>query len=59
MTIISMPTPIRFYQVKENDAGLTLNDLSQRLNVSPEMIEREKASEDPLQHGEMLFIRNA
>ncbi|MFH1541732.1 MAG: hypothetical protein ABIE84_01410 [bacterium] len=50
--------PLRFYQVKtENE---TFETVSQKFNVRQENIERDYDSipDQPLQKGEMLFIRN-
>ena len=54
MIHVSMPAPIRFYQVKDADHGLQITDLCERFKVAPDKIEREK--EGPLDKGEMLVI---
>ena len=60
MALITNIVPLRFYQVRQSEEGLSLNDLSVRLRVSPQDIERENRStpDTPLVTGEMLFIRN-
>jgi hypothetical protein len=60
MALITNIVPLRFYQVRQSEDGLSLNDISARLRVNPSDIEREnKTSPDvPLVSGEMLFIRN-
>ncbi len=55
MNYISMPAPIKFHQVKEDN--LTLEKVAERFEVHPKNIERDHAQEGPLQKGEMLVIK--
>lgn len=50
---MNIVVPFRFYQVRDCD---TLESISQKFNVNPEKIERER-KEEPLAQGEMLVIR--
>lgn len=60
MALITNIVPLRFYQVRKSEEGLSVNDISARLRVNPQDIERESSSppDVPLVSGEMLFIRN-
>lgn len=58
MTMITNVVPFRFYQVRPNDEGMTINDIGIRFDVAPEKVKRDNADPHaPLTPGEMLFIQ--
>ncbi len=58
MTMTTNVVPFRFYQVRKNDEGMSINDIGRRFDVAPGQIIRDNADlHAPLTPGEMLFIQ--